>query len=213
MSLLLLVLALAPFYLLGSFPSGYLVGRLRGITIWDHGSGNVGATNVARVIGRSAGLFTLITDVVKGALAVIIGGSLTSYAHPVAAGCSFPALCGIAVVLGHCFSIPGRLKGGKGVATGLGACFILSPFAALVSVAIFAILAGVTRVVALASIGATLSTPILAMLLIPLTHGGAPHGDALALGVIALVITLRHRTNIQRLIEGREPKLGSRELS
>lgn len=192
--------ALLPFYLLGAFPTGVLVSKLYGIDITSQGSGNVGATNVARVVGKKAGIFTLIGDVAKGALGagvalLVFGDTWTASA------------AAVAVVFGHCFSLPPYLKGGKGVATALGAVAATSPVLAAVSVAVFGCTFFFSRIVSLSSLLAALVVPVAAILL--------NVGDAttIALGAIAAAVVLRHRQNIQRLIEGREPKFQAKSSS
>lgn len=187
------LIALLPFYLLGSFPSGYLLARLHGIDITQQGSGNVGATNIARTIGKRAGLLTLLLDLIKGMLGVYLATLVTPAVW-------YPAAAAIAVVCGHCFSIPPLLKGGKGVATGLGVLIALVPGAALTSVIIFALIFSVTRLVSLASLIATLSAPLFSLVT------NQPDSSSVALVVVSLVIVYRHYDNIMRLIEGREPR-------
>jgi glycerol-3-phosphate acyltransferase PlsY len=190
------VLALVPFYLLGAFPTGYLVARLYGVDITGVGSGNVGATNVARSVGKKAGIITLGLDVLKGALAVWIAYLLSDVGW-------FQASCGVAVVCGHCFSIPGYLKGGKGVATALGVLIALTPPAALVAIATFGILFFARKIVSLASLGATLAVPAFSLIV------NAPDYILIAQIIMASILTYRHRENVQRLIEGREPRFTS----
>jgi glycerol-3-phosphate acyltransferase PlsY len=189
------LIALIPFYLLGSFPTGYLLAKLHGVDITKQGSGNVGATNVARSIGKRAGVLTLVLDLVKGALAVSLASLISSESW-------FLSAAAVAVVCGHCFSLPPFLKGGKGVATGLGVLIALVPGAALTSIIVFAALFSTTRLVSLSSIIATLSAPLYSL---ALNH---PEPNSLALIVLSLVIVFRHRENIARLIEGREPRFG-----
>ena len=189
------LIALIPFYLLGSFPTGYLLAKLHGVDITKQGSGNVGATNVARSIGKRAGVLTLVLDLVKGALAVLLASLITNESW-------FLSAAAVAVVCGHCFSLPPFLKGGKGVATGLGVLIALVPGAALTSIIVFAALFSTTRLVSLSSIIATLSAPLYSL---ALNH---PEPKSLALIVLSLVIVFRHRENITRLIEGREPRFG-----
>jgi glycerol-3-phosphate acyltransferase PlsY len=191
------LIALLPFYLLGSFPSGYLLARLHGIDITQQGSGNVGATNLARTIGKRAGLLTLLLDLVKGMLGVYLATLVTPAIW-------YPAAAAIAVVCGHCFSIPPLLKGGKGVATGLGVLIALVPGAAVTSVVVFAVLFSVTRLVSLASLVATLSAPLFSLVT------NQPDSSSLALVVVSLVIVYRHYDNIVRLIEGREPRFAAK---
>ena len=187
------LIALIPFYLLGSFPSGYMLARLHGVDITRQGSGNVGATNVARTLGKRAGILTLVIDLAKGMLGVYLAAAFTPATW-------YPAAAAIAVVCGHCFSLPPVLKGGKGVATGLGVLIALVPGAALVSIIIFAGLFAATRLVSLASIVATLAAPLYSLVT------AQPDPESLALVVVSLVIVYRHYENIIRLIEGREPR-------
>src|SRR5262245_36849666 len=132
MSIIFAFLALIPFYLLGAFPTGQLVARFHRIDLTAAGSGNIGATNAARVLGKKAGVAVLGGDVLKGALACAIAGLV--FANPAMQGWA-----GFAAVAGHCFSIPGKLKGGKGVATGLGTFLYLSFASALFAIAVFAL--------------------------------------------------------------------------
>ena len=194
MDSLLAAFALIPFYLLGSFPSGYLIGRAAGVDVRENGSGSVGATNVARTVGRNAGLATLALDVAKGALAVFLS-QLVSGA-PAFQGC-----CAVAVVAGHCFSIPPRLKGGKGVATALGVLVATAPFIALLGVLVFGLTFSLTRIVSLASITAAALIPLGAL------FSGFPDTTVFALIGIAAIVVFRHRANLQRLAAGKEPRL------
>jgi glycerol-3-phosphate acyltransferase PlsY len=187
------LIALIPFYLIGTFPSGYLLAKLRGVDITKQGSGNVGATNVARSLGKKAGILTLVLDLTKGLLAIYLASLLADQGW-------FVAAAAVAVVCGHCFSIPPLLKGGKGVATGLGVLIALAPGAGVTSVVIFVVLFSATRFVSLSSIVATLSAPIYSLVT------NQPEAKSLALMAIALVIVYRHRENIHRQIEGRETK-------
>jgi glycerol-3-phosphate acyltransferase PlsY len=190
------ILALVPFYLLGAFPTGHLVARLHGVDITSVGSGNVGATNVARSVGRKAGILTLGLDALKGALAVWISCLLSEIEW-------YHAACGVAVVCGHCFSIPGYLRGGKGVATALGVLIALTPLAALVAVVTFVALFAARKIVSLASLGATLAVPAFSLVV------NAPDSILLAQVIMASILVYRHRENIQRLIEGREAQFTS----
>lgn len=187
------IIALIPFYLLGSFPSGYILARLHGVDITQQGSGNVGATNVARTLGKKAGILTLLLDLTKGMLAVWIASAMTSATW-------YSAAAAVAVVCGHCFSLPPVLKGGKGVATGLGILIALVPGSALLSVVIFAGTFGVTRFVSLSSILATLAAPLYSLVT------DQPESSSLALILASFLIVYRHYDNIVRLIEGREPR-------
>lgn len=194
---LLIALSLVPFYLLGAFPTGYLLAKTRGVDITAVGSGNVGATNVSRVLGKKAGIVTLLVDVFKGAFGVAVASGLSS--SP-----SFVGLCSVAVVAGHCFSVPPYLKGGKGVATALGVILVLSAQTGVVALVVFIGMFAVKRIVSLSSISAALAVPAYAMAV------NLPSYVAAAEACIAALLVYRHRQNIQRLIEGREPKFTTR---
>lgn len=190
---LLTLCSLLPFYLLGTFPTGYLIAKARGVNISNVGSGNVGATNVGRTLGKRAGALTLFGDVLKGALGVTIASALSSSSD-------YPCYAGIAVVAGHCFSIPGKLKGGKGVATALGVILCMAPTAAVFVLAVFWGVLEMWKMVSLASVSASLIAPIFTMLT------GRPDYVSLSLALIAMTITFRHRSNLGRIIQGTEPK-------
>lgn len=191
-------IALIPFYLIGSFPSGALLARFYGIDITKQGSGNVGATNIARTLGKRAGLITLALDLTKGLLGVYLASWVTQATW-------YSASAAVAVVCGHCFSIPPLLKGGKGVATGLGVLLALTPSGAAVSIAVFVTLFAATRLVSLASIIATLVAPLFSLIT------NQPDSVSLALVFVSLIITYRHYENIVRLIEGREPQFAIKQ--
>ena len=192
MTALVVVLSLVPFYLLGALPTGYLISKLHGVNITSQGSGNVGATNVARIVGKRAGVFTLVADVCKGALGVALAWWILG--EPWFAGAA-----GVALVLGHCLSIPPFFKGGKGVATALGVISVLYPSSSLVALVVFGGFFAAWKIVSLASIAATLVVPMWALV----TNAG--DSISLSLMLIAALIVMRHEQNIRRLIEGREP--------
>src|SRR4029453_18064262 len=140
-------------YLLGSVPTGYILGSLAGVDVRKAGSGNVGATNVARVVGKRHGIFTLVADTAKGFVPVIVALNLSL--SPVAT-----VLVGIAAFLGHLYPVFLRFQGGKGVATALGVFLGLAPWATLVLMAIFVLILLATRVVSLSSMVAAGCAPI-----------------------------------------------------
>jgi len=183
-------------YLLGSVPTGYILGSLAGIDIRQAGSGNVGATNVARVVGKGRGIFTLVADVAKGFVPVIVALNLG-----LTAGAT--ALVGIAAFLGHLYPVFLRFQGGKGVATALGVFLGLAPSAVSILIVIFAVVLATTRIVSLSSMGTAVCAPIVFWLFF---HSPILTGMSL---FIAAMIVLRHRSNIQRLRAGTEPKLGA----
>jgi len=183
-------------YLLGSVPTGYILGSLAGVDVRKAGSGNVGATNVARVVGKRHGIFTLVADIAKGFVPVVIALNLglTSTAT---------AFVGMAAFLGHLYPVFLGFQGGKGVATALGVFLGLAPWATLVLMVIFVLVILTTRVVSLSSMVAAASAPIVFWLLSspPLLTGTSLF--------IALMIVLRHRGNIQRLLSGTEPRVNA----
>jgi glycerol-3-phosphate acyltransferase PlsY len=183
-------------YLLGSVPTGYVLGSLAGVDVRRAGSGNVGATNVARVLGKGRGALTLVVDVGKGWLAVFLALQLEVNLLSV-------SLVGVAVFLGHLFPIFLRFRGGKGVATAFGVFLAVAPGETLVLIAIFAAIVASSRIVSLGSIAAAVSAPVVFWL-----FDRPPMLIAMA-GFMAVMITWRHYGNIQRLLSGTEPKFGS----
>jgi glycerol-3-phosphate acyltransferase PlsY len=183
-------------YLLGSVPTGYLLGSLAGIDVRKAGSGNVGATNVARVLGKGRGALTLAVDVGKGWLALFL-------ARHFELSLVGQVLVGTAVFLGHLYPIFLGFRGGKGVATALGVFLALAPAPTLVLMGIFAASIAATRIVSLASMIAAIVAPLVFWVF------AEPPPVVLMSGFIAAMITWRHRGNIQRLRAGTEPKFGS----
>ena len=175
---------------------GFIVGLRSGIDVRETGSGNVGATNVARVLGKRQGILTLVADTAKGFLPVIVAMQL-------GASLSATILVGTAAFLGHLFPVFLKFKGGKGVATALGVFLALAPIATLVLVALFAVTVLASRIVSLSSILTAVAAPIIVWLFSypPLVVGMS--------AFIALAITCRHRSNIRRMMNGSEPRFGS----
>jgi acyl phosphate:glycerol-3-phosphate acyltransferase len=184
-------------YLIGSVPTGVVVGRFVGIDVRAVGSGNIGATNVTRAAGNTAGLVTLIADVGKGAAAVALARAFGTSAI------SVPAAV-LAAPLGHIFSVFLRFSGGKGVATGLGSCLVLAPAATIPSVLVFAATCAATRIVSVASLAGAWTIPISMFL----ADRDLPSVAAVTL--LAMVITVRHRDNIRRIRARVEPRFGDR---
>src|SRR4030095_10067078 len=193
-------------YLLGSIPFGYLAGRLGGIDIRQAGSGNVGATNVGRVFGKTYGYPVFAFDFVKGFGAVKISmliapGRPPEWNSPEI----FGILAALSSVLGHLYPPWLRFKGGKGVATSAGALLALTPVATLIGVAIWIIVFWLTRYVSLASITAAVVLPIVILVVSsqdqnkrkPLVYSSA---------CLAAVVIWRHRSNLSRLMRGTEPR-------
>ncbi len=183
-------------YVLGSFPTGLLVARARGVDIRAVGSGNIGATNVARALGKPWAIAVLICDALKGFLPVFAARQM-----PAQFSATTAALAGLAAIVGHMFTIFLRGHGGKGVATSLGVALGLSPPLALVCFAVYAIAYAATR---LSSVGSLLG--IWAFPVVALIHGGIAR-EFIALSVAtALLVTLRHRENLRRLLRGKETR-------
>jgi acyl phosphate:glycerol-3-phosphate acyltransferase len=181
-------------YLLGSIPFGYLlVRRFRGQDVRTTGSGNIGATNVGRT-SPALGATTLVLDALKGLAAVL----LASRIFPGQSNLAFVAA--LAAVAGHIFPVWLGFRGGKGVATGLGSFLLLTPKAILLALAVFVAVAAAFRFVALASIVATASLPLLALLL---GEGSKP---VLLMAAAALLIIVKHHQNIGRMLRGTEPR-------
>ena len=189
-------------YLIGSIPTGLLIARLwGGVDPRSGGSGNIGATNVGRLMGKGPGLVTLAGDVLKGAAPPLLAGWVAA-GSPAAS--AYIALAGAGAVLGHIYPLFLGLKGGKGVATAAGVFLVLAPLAVLAAGVLFGLLVWRWRYVSLGSVGAAAALPLGVWLL-----GGEAAYVVLAACVAALVIG-RHRENIERLRAGREPHLGRR---
>ena len=190
------VLSAAMGYLLGSIPFGYLLVRIfRGADVRTTGSGNIGATNVART-SPALGILTLMLDLLKGLAAVWITLALFSGNRTIAFIAAFAAICG------HVFPIWLRFRGGKGVATGLGSFLLLTPKAILVAIGIFFVLMIAFRYVSVASVIAAASLPLFAVLfrevLSPI--------EFVFVFVGSLLIVVKHHQNIRRLLSGVEPR-------
>ncbi len=188
-------------YLLGSVPFGYLVARWRGIDIRNHGSGNIGATNVLRVLGKRYGYPVFLCDVLKGFVPVRLACLLASN-HPTHGPYVLPIIAAVCAILGHSFPVWLRFSGGKGVATSAGACLSLMPWATLIVAVVWGVTFFALRFVSLASIVAAIALPV-SVFLLPRTRDPVLLGFAIA---ISLLVLLRHRGNIRRLLAGSEPR-------
>jgi acyl phosphate:glycerol-3-phosphate acyltransferase len=211
-NLYLIVAAMA--YLLGSIPFGYLLVRIfRGEDIRLTGSGNIGATNVARSGAKGLGIATLALDAIKGAMAVwlasLIAGSKYNlcgdfFQHPCVPALRLMSLAALCAVLGHVFPVWLRFKGGKGVATALGVFCVLFPAAILVALAIFIVVVAATRYVSLGSILGAIAFPAAAYFL--------QNTDGVSLllaSAVSLIVVLKHHQNISRLLSGTESRFGA----
>jgi acyl phosphate:glycerol-3-phosphate acyltransferase len=181
-------------YVLGSIPFGVLLARAKGVDLRAVGSGNIGATNVARALGKGWAVVVLIADAAKGFVPVWLGGRLALPAWAI-------ALAGLLAIAGHMFTLFLRGRGGKGVATSLGVALGLSPAAALIGFGVYVIVFATTR---LSSLGSLLGVWTFSLTFVFWRHPPPPL-VALALAGAALV-TLRHRDNISRLARGDEKR-------
>ena len=202
------VFAAAIGYLLGSCPNGLLVSRTRGMDIRRHGSGNIGATNVLRVLGKRWGYLVFALDAIKGFAAVWLAFALTSVINPGAPYREVVGIAGgVACILGHTFPVWLRFRGGKGVATSAGVLLGLMPLAVVSVFVVWLILFKGTRYVSVASIGAAFALPLFVVLYlrIKLLTGASLLPFSI---LIAGVVIWRHRSNIERLLHGKEQRFG-----
>ena len=186
-------------FLLGGIPFSHLIARRRGVDLRTVGSGNVGATNLARALGYGLGAVGLLLDAAKGAVAVLVPSVVPGpQATPLV-----QALAAALAVLGHSFSPFLRFKGGKGVATGAGAFAVLAPQATLAAVGVFGLTVALTRIVGLGSVLAALALPLAACLF------NADRAVTVAAAVVGVVVIARHRANITRILRGTEHRMGA----
>ncbi len=196
MNLLILFLG----YLFGSFPSGYLAGRIaKGIDIRSLGSGSTGATNVLRHIGKRAAISVFLLDVFKGVLSILV-------AKYFLLNDSWQVAIGLSTLIGHIWPIWLNWKGGKAVATGLGIFLGISWQVGLATLGIFIIMITLFRIVSLASVSAALTLPLIMFLSFRTSNISVPF---LVISLLAMTLVIwRHRENIVRLIKGKEPRIG-----
>lgn len=187
-----LVLVVA--YLLGSIPFAYLAGRLNGVDLRTVGSGNLGATNVFRTLGRTVGVTVMVLDIAKGAFAVLI-------AQWVVGGPWWPIAAGALAILGHVFPVWTSFRGGKGVAVGAGALLGLVPAASGTLIVLWLLIVVLTRYVSVASIACAVAAAPLAWAF------GAPWPYVVFIGLAGLFVIIRHRQNIVRLLGGTENRI------
>ncbi|MGI9240178.1 MAG: glycerol-3-phosphate 1-O-acyltransferase PlsY [Verrucomicrobiales bacterium] len=207
--LTLLVLAA---YVIGATPFGFLMGKAKGLDIRNHGSGNIGATNVLRIVGKKEGIFVFVLDVLKGLVPVVVGRGI---AAQILADQStqwlsvVSVLIALATILGHNHTFWLGFKGGKGVATTGGALVALMPWEILAAVVVWALVFSAKRYVSLASICAAVTIPIAA-----LAHGAVGGHYDLPLILLAIIVAVlgvwRHRLNIARLRDGTESRMGKK---
>ncbi|MGL5922795.1 glycerol-3-phosphate 1-O-acyltransferase PlsY [Chroococcidiopsis sp.] len=213
--LALCVVNLLVAYLIGSTPTGYTLAKLlKGIDIREHGSGSTGATNVLRTLGKGPGAFVLVIDALKGVLAIALVPWLFSFAtgqnllpptvDPTLWLSWMVTLSGLAAILGHSKSIWLGFSGGKSVATSLGVLLAMNWQVALATVGIFGVVIAISRIVSLSSIAGAIAVSLLMLLF----HQPLPY---VLFGIVGgIYVILRHKSNIQRLLDGTEPQLGQK---
>lgn len=193
-------------YLLGAIPFGLLLAKWwHGEDVREHGSGNIGFTNVLRVVGFKTGIVVLILDIGKGALSVWLAQQYAQHDFT-------PAICGLLTIVGHDWPVYLRFRGGKGVAATIGAFLVLNPPAALVALLILVASIATTRYVSLGSCLFVINLPVATLVLG--VFGRRPPGfhAVWIVGVVIAAITLlKHRSNIQRLMDGTENQIGKKK--
>jgi glycerol-3-phosphate acyltransferase PlsY len=192
-------------YLLGSIPTGYMLGHmLKGIDIRQHGSGSTGATNVLRTVGKGAAIAVLLIDMLKGALAVFLVKLLYSYSNLLPSQWQgwLVAICALLAVIGHSKSVWLNFSGGKSAAISLGILLMMNPFVGLGTLAVFLMVLGISKIVSLSSISAAIAVNILMWIFNPST----PYLSFVI--VAAIYVIIRHRSNIERIMAGTEPRIG-----
>jgi acyl phosphate:glycerol-3-phosphate acyltransferase len=188
---------IAAAYLIGSIPFALILSRRWGADLRRVGSGNLGAANVMRASGVSAGVLVAVLDMAKGAASVWIAARVSD-------GAELPAAAGLAAILGHIYPIWLRFRGGKGVATACGVFSMLTPLAVPPALALFAVTVWFTKYISLGSVLASMALPPLAYAL------GSPAPAVIAAAAAAAIIVFRHRSNVRRVWLGTEWRLGAR---
>ena len=195
---LLLSLLMAAAYLMGSIPCGLLIARLKGVDLQKVGSGNIGATNVYRCVGKAWGVAAFVLDAVKGFVPAFVFPRLMESAPP-----WLGLACGIAAVAGHNWPVWLKFKGGKGVSTSAGMLLGIAPAAVGVGFAVFALTVALTRFVSLGSILAAIAVPAAYLWM----NGAENRLLAGALVVMGALVIFKHRANVGRLLRGIEPRI------
>ena len=193
-------------YLLGSIPFGYLAGKIGGIDIRKIGTGNIGATNVVRTLGKRYGYPVFVLDFLKGFGAVTISMAIAIGLRPELGSSEiFGILAAVAAVIGHSFPPWLKFRGGKGVSTSAGALFGLMPLATLIAAVIWGSVFWFTRYVSVASVVTAIALPLIILIMTRLNqiHGNALFYSSLC---IAAFVIWRHHSNLSRLIRGTEPR-------
>lgn len=182
-------------YLIGSFPASYLIGRIRGIDLREHGSRNLGTTNTFRVLGAWSAIPVLVVDVLKG-----LGPALWFVTWDGAGDTRLAVVYGLAAIIGHVWSVFLGFRGGKGIATGAGVLLALAPVTTIIAVLIWIGIVSLTRIVSAASLAAASVVPLLAWLM------DQPRHTVTFCAVVACFVWWTHRDNLRRLLNGTENK-------
>ena len=205
------ILYIVAAYLIGSVPFGYIAGRLNGIDLREHGSRNIGATNAVRVLGKGWGIPVFVMDFLKGFAPLLymkyhLGGDITEFS-PAAMGWFLGVM--FALILGHTFTCFLKFKGGKGVATTGGCLFALSPWVGGAALLFWLVSMVITRYVSFSSIMAGVGMMLAAAIELWYGTGAYSVADGMVLGLLFLIlvlVTVKHRANIVRIMNGTEPK-------
>ncbi len=192
-------------YLLGGIPTSVIAGKLKGIDIRKHGSGNAGATNALRVLGTKIGITVMLLDALKGIIAIILGRWVIQQ-FGYGSNQIYDITLGVTAIIGHVFSIYLKFKGGKGVATAAGVYGLLSPWAFLIALGVFILTVAVSRYVSLGSIFAAIVLLISQVVLNYLNDFNQLPVLVLTVFVVLFII-IKHKQNIGRLLQGNENKL------
>ncbi len=185
----------------GSIPWGYLIGKWKGIDLRKSGSGNIGATNVLRIIGKKEALITLLLDMSKGFIPVI----LARLYYPHEQNLVSMEIAGILAILGHCFTPFLKFKGGKGVATSIGVILAYTPLAGITTVMLWIVMFLIFRISSLSALTAFSLLPLNLFLL------NYPEKSIIFSFCIVVIIYIKHFSNIKRLLKGIEPKIGDKK--
>lgn len=195
---LAIVLAIIAAYVVGSIDFAVIVGRMHGIDILEEGSGNPGTSNVLRTLGRVPAIMVFVGDTLKGTIGAAMGWYASGVSDPQV---HWAFAAGLAAVIGHCYPVFHKFKGGRGVATGGGVLLFTVPLVALIDVAVWVVIVKLTKVASIASL-------VILVITIPLLLWQGVSGLSLLwVGMIIALIVWRHRGNIQRMISGREQKV------
>ena len=192
-------------YLIGGIPTSFIAGKIKGVDITKHGSGNAGATNALRVLGTQIGVTVMLLDAIKGVIAILLGRWLIQLSG-IEISQVYDITFGLTAILGHVFSIYLKFKGGKGVATAAGVYALLSPYTMLIALTAFIFVVAISRYVSLGSITAALVL-VVSQFVVNYFNEFAQLPLLILTIFVATFIIIKHKENIKRLINGNENKL------